>query len=93
MQEGKAWVKLSALYHDSNLKNDYADTLTVGKAYVKAVPQRVVWGTDWPHPSEFSAKKDMPDDAHLLDLLALQAPDEVIRQQILVTNPAELYHF
>ena len=93
MAEGKAWVKLSALYHDSTLANDYADTVAVGRAYVDAVPERVVWGTDWPHPSEFTAKKDFPDDAHLLDLLAKQAPDEKIRHRILVENPAELYGF
>lgn len=93
MKEGKAWVKLSALYHDSNLEHDYADTVAVGKAYVETAPERVVWGTDWPHPSEFSAKRDFPNDAHLLDLLAIQAPDEKIRHRILVENPAELFGF
>lgn len=93
MKEGKAWVKLSALYHDSNLKDDYADTVAVGKAYVEAAPERIVWGTDWPHPSEFSAKRDFPNDAHLLDLLAVQAPDEKVRHMILVENPAALYGF
>ena len=93
MKSGKGWVKLSALYHDSNGADDYADTVAVGKAYVEAEPSRVVWGTDWPHPSEFTAKKDFPDDAHLLDLLAVQAADEKIRHRILVENPAELYKF
>jgi D-galactarolactone isomerase len=93
MGDGKAWVKLSALYHDSKLENDYIDTVAVGKAYVDFEPKRVLWGTDWPHPSEVSARKELPNDAHLLDLLAKQAPDEKIRNQILVDNPAELYHF
>lgn len=93
MKEGKAWVKLSALYHDSNLEHDYADTVAIGKAYVEAAPERVLWGTDWPHPSEFSAKRDFPDDAHLLDLLAIQAPDEKVRHQILVENPEALFGF
>jgi len=93
MGEGKAWVKLSALYHDSKIENDYADTVAVGKAYVDFEMNRVLWGTDWPHPSEVSARKELPNDAHLLDLLAKQAPDEKIRKRILVDNPAELYHF
>lgn len=93
LQDGKAWVKLSALYHDSNLDNDYADTVAVGRAYVEAASDRVVWGTDWPHPSEFTAKRDFPDDAHLLDLLALQAEAPAIRYKILVENPAILYKF
>ena len=93
MRSGKAWVKLSALYHDSNGENDYADTVAVGKAYVEAAANRVVWGTDWPHPSEFTAKKEFPDDAHLLDLLAKQAPDAKVRHRILVENPAELFGF
>lgn len=93
MGEGKAWVKLSALYHDSKLDNDYADTVAIGKAYVDFEPNRVLWGTDWPHPSEVSARKELPNDAHLLDLLAKQAPNEKDRKLILVDNPAKLYHF
>ena len=93
MRDGRGWVKLSGLYQDSNGENNYADTVAVGQAYVAAEPSRVIWGTDWPHPSEFSAKKDMPNDAQLLNLLAAQAQDEQMRHRILVENPAELYHF
>lgn len=91
MTQSKAWVKLSALYHDSK-SADYEDTIKVGKAYVSHAPEQVIWGSDWPHPSEFSAKKDMPDDAHLLDLLRKQADDSDI-EKILVSNPARLFSF
>jgi D-galactarolactone isomerase len=92
MQEGKAYVKLSALYHDS-AREDYSDTVAVGRAYVQAAPDQVLWGSDWPHHSEFVARKVMPDDAYMLDLLADEVPDENMRYKILVDNPARLYGF
>ena len=67
----------------------YADVTRVAQAFVKAAPERMVWGSDWPHPTE----KDKPDDAVLFDLLAEWAPDAATRQRILVTNPEELYGF
>lgn len=94
IDKGKAWVKLSGLYQDSKTgEPTYADTVKVGQAYVTYAPERMVWGSDWPHPSEFSARKPMPDDALMLDLLAEQAPDEAIRHRILVDNPSVLYGF
>ena len=59
-------------------------------AYVQAAPERILWGTDWPHPTQRGTK---PDDALLLDLLADWAPDEKTRRRILVENPAELFGF
>lgn len=53
-------------------------------------PERMVWGSDWPHPTERDRK---PDDAQLFDLVAEWAPDERLRQRLLVDNPAELYGF
>src|SRR5262249_18315379 len=55
-------------------------------------PERLVWGSDWPHPSE-QRKPALPDDAVLFDLLAQWAPDEAVRNRILVDNPAKLYGF
>ncbi|MGA8198216.1 MAG: amidohydrolase family protein, partial [Acetobacteraceae bacterium] len=69
----------------------YADSTAVALAYVKAAPERLVWGSDWPHPSEAVDKK--PNDALLFDLLAQWAPDESVRNRILVENPAKLYGF
>lgn len=93
MQKGKAWVKLSGAYADTKVgPPTYADTVPVAQAYVKAAPERCVWGSDWPHPSE-QGKTALPDDAILFDLLAQWVPDEAVRTRILVDNPAKLYGF
>jgi predicted TIM-barrel fold metal-dependent hydrolase len=92
LQKGKAWLKLSGAYADTKVgPPSYADSTAVAKAYVKAAPDRLVWGSDWPHPTEQS--KTLPDDALLFDLLAEWAPDEKVRNRILVDNPARLYGF
>jgi predicted TIM-barrel fold metal-dependent hydrolase len=89
-RQGRAWVKLSGVYMDSKVgPPSYADCTEVARAYVKAAPERMVWGSDWPHPTE----KRKPDDAVLFDLLAAWAPDEATRKRILVDNPARLYGF
>ncbi|WP_444498858.1 amidohydrolase family protein [Veillonella seminalis] len=94
LDSGKGWVKLSGLCHDSIQGAPYyEDTVEVGRAYVKIAPERIVWGTDWPHPSSFSNHDDFPDDAKLLDLLLSQAMDEETMHKILVDNPAVLYGF
>jgi predicted TIM-barrel fold metal-dependent hydrolase len=94
IDKGRTWVKLSGLYIDTSLgEPTYADTVKVGRAFVELAPERVVWGTDWPHPSVFSERKPWPDDARMLDLLAEQAPAPAVVQRILVTNPAKLYGF
>jgi D-galactarolactone isomerase len=94
LRKGNTWVKLSGLDHDTKVGYpSYIDTVTVGAAFVKAAPERMVWGTDWPHPSSFSAGNPFPDDAWNLDLLRTQAQDENVWHRILVKNPNELYHF
>jgi predicted TIM-barrel fold metal-dependent hydrolase len=91
LQRGKAWVKLSGAYMNSLAgPPGYADKTAVAQGYVRAAPERLVWGSDWPHPTE---KTDKPDDAILFDLLAVWAPDAATRSRILVANPAELYGF
>jgi predicted TIM-barrel fold metal-dependent hydrolase len=92
LQKGKGWVKLSGAYMDTKVgPPTYADSTAVAQAFVKAAPERLVWGSDWPHPTEKNENK--PDDAILFDLLAVWAPDEKIRNRILVDNPAKLYRF
>ena len=92
MQKGKAWVKLSGAYQDTKVgPPTYADSTAIAQAYVKAAPERLIWGSDWPHPSEKDNAK--PDDAVLFDLMAQWAPDEAVRNRILVDNPAKLYGF
>ncbi len=71
-------------------RRSIADTSAIAKAYVKAAPERLVWGSDWPHPT---APGEKPNDAILLDLLAEWAPNKAIRNRILVDNPAKLYQF
>jgi len=90
IDKGRTWVKLSVTYDSSKIgPPTYADVNKVGEAYVKAAPERMLWGSNWPHPSE-TAK---PDDARLFDLLAEWAPDEATRRRILVDNPEMVYGF
>jgi len=87
---GRTWMKLSGAYlNTASGPPAYADATEVAKAFARAAPERMVWGSDWPHRGE----KHMPDDAGLIDLLAQWAPDEAARKRILVDNPAELYGF
>lgn len=87
---GKAWVKLVAPYDASKTGPPrYADSGALARAYIEAIPERVVWGTHWPHPGE----QPKPDDAAMFDLLAEWAPDIASRHRILVENPALLYGF
>jgi D-galactarolactone isomerase len=90
VDQGKAWVKLSGAYIDTKVgPPSYADTSKAAQAYAKAAPQRMVWGSDWPHPTE----KEKPNDAILFDLLASWVPDDATRRRILVDNPVALYGF
>lgn len=90
IDRGRAWVKLSGAYLNTRTGAPrYADATAVARAYVAAAPERVVWGSDWPHPTE----SEKPDDAVLLDLLSEWAPDAATRHRILVDNPAGLYGF
>ena len=92
VEKGRTWVKLSGAYQDTRTGPPaYTDVSKVARAYVKASPERMVWGSDWPHPTEKADAK--PDDAILFDLLADWAPDEAARNRILVDNPAALYGF
>ena len=91
LERGHAWVKLSGAYLNSALGGPaYAECTEVAQAYVRLAPDRCVWGSDWPHPTEALAK---PDDAALLDLLLDWAPAAAVRQRLLVDNPAALYGF
>jgi len=91
IDKGQTWVKLSSAYQDSKVgPPSYADMMGLAQAYVKAAPERMLWGSDWPHPT---MKDGKPDDAILLDLLSDWAPDERTRMRILVENPQALYGF
>ena len=87
---GRCWVKLSAPYETSKTgAPKYADVGRLAKALVKQAPERMLWASNWPHPSV----PEKPDDLALLELLADWAPDERTQKRILLDNPAELYGF
>jgi D-galactarolactone isomerase len=91
IDKGRTWVKLSGVYQDTKVgPPTYADATELARAYLKYAPERMVWGSDWPHPTERDHK---PNDAILFDLLAEWAPDEALRKRVLVDNPAALYGF
>jgi D-galactarolactone isomerase len=85
---GRTWMKLSGAYMMGQ-PPDYAEAGAVARTFIAAAPERMVWGSDWPHPTE----QDKPDDAVLFDLVSGWAPDERTRHRILVENPATLYGF
>jgi predicted TIM-barrel fold metal-dependent hydrolase len=90
MQQGRAYIKLSGAYLVSKVgAPTYPDVTPLARALINAVPDQVVWGSDWPHPTETSK----PNDAALLSLLAQWAESDGLRERILVANPARLYRF
>lgn len=102
VKSGKAYVKISGAYRASKLAPDYADATPLAQALIAANAERIVWGTDWPHPDSVTpqGKKvtDVTplfqiDDGRLLNQLPVWAPDAAVRKTILVDNPARLYGF
>lgn len=91
VDRGRTWVKLSGAYSNTKVGPPYPEATKIAQAFVKAAPERMVWGSDWPHPSEPPDRK--PNDAVLFDLLSEWAPDEATRHRILVENPVTLYGF
>jgi predicted TIM-barrel fold metal-dependent hydrolase len=92
IDKGRTWVKISGAYLNSKIgPPTYADATKAAQAFVAAAPERMVWGSDWPHPNLSVTQK--PDDAVLFDLLSEWAPNEAVRHRILVENPQTLYGF
>jgi predicted TIM-barrel fold metal-dependent hydrolase len=87
--DGHAYVKLSSVYRCSEQYPDYADAKLLHEALLRANPERMIWGTDWPHPSIPAAV--MPDDGHLLDLFHDWTPDREMRRRILADTPTHLF--
>lgn len=90
MKAGKAWVKLTGPYRISLQTMPHADTDVYAHELIKAAPQQVVWGSDWPH---VMVKGAMPNDGDICDLLGNWVLDANVRKQVLVDNPARLYGF
>jgi predicted TIM-barrel fold metal-dependent hydrolase len=100
VQTGRAYVKVSAAYRSSTRAPNYPDVAPLAKALIAANPQRILWGTDWPHPSQVPGRKPTQisplfqiDDGNIFNQFALWAPDAAQRKTILVENPAKLYDF
>jgi D-galactarolactone isomerase len=91
IDRGRAWVKLSGAYLNSRSGPPYPEATAIAQDFAKASPERMVWGSDWPHPTSPGPTK--PNDAQLFDLLAQWVPDEAARHRILVENPESLYGF
>jgi predicted TIM-barrel fold metal-dependent hydrolase len=98
VRAGHAYVKISAAYRSSHKAPDFPDVTPIAQAIVAANPDRVVWGTNWPHPGRGTSPSAIAppypaDDGLMLNLLARWVPDAAIRKKILVDNPARLYGF
>ena len=92
VDSGRCWVKLSAPYETSKTgAPNYEDVGRLAKALIRHAPERMLWASNWPHPS--ARKPAPPRDEDLLDLLADWAPDEATQRKILFANPSELYRF
>ena len=100
LKDDRFWVKICSVNKVSAVKSahpaggglPYLDMVPFAKAVIEAAPDRVIWGSDWPHSNCFKSGT-MPNDGDLLDLLGVMAPDEATRKRILVDNPARLFGF
>ncbi|WP_028602364.1 amidohydrolase family protein [Ottowia thiooxydans] len=90
LETDRCWVKLASLYRSSSEPYPHVDMLPLIHAVVRARPDRVIWGSNWPHPIYAGA---MPNDADLVDLIPLWVPDIEVQHQMLVSNPSSLYGF
>jgi 2-pyrone-4,6-dicarboxylate lactonase len=86
MKNGYAWVKVSGAERISSTLGDYHDAAPFAAKLIEAAPDRVLWGTDWPHPNV----REMPDDGKLVDLLPLFTRDQALLKKLLVDNPTRL---
>jgi predicted TIM-barrel fold metal-dependent hydrolase len=102
VKSGKAYVKISGAYRSSKQGPEYQDCVPLAKALIAANADRIIWGTDWPHPDSVTPPGRKPtevtplfqiDDGKLLNQLVVWEPDAAVRKKILVDNPARLYGF
>ncbi len=84
------WVKICGAERISSMGPPFTDAVPFGQALLEVAPDRILWGTDWPHPN---IKKHMPNDGDLVDLIPLFMPDAALQRKVLVDNPHRLYGF
>jgi predicted TIM-barrel fold metal-dependent hydrolase len=90
LETGRCWVKLASLYRSSSLPHPYDDMLPMIHRVAQSHPDRIIWGSNWPHPI-YAGR--MPNDGDLVDLIPRWVPDPQRQRQLLVDNPAALYGF
>lgn len=90
MKNETCWVKICGAERISSAGPPFADAVPFARALIEAAPDRVIWGTDWPHPN---ISGHMPNDGDLVDLVPLFAPEADLQRKVLVDNPAQLYGF
>ena len=88
-RDEKCWVKVCGCERVSSAGPPFTDAVPFARKIIEAAPDRVIWGTDWPHPNV----KVMPNDGDLVDLIPLFAPEPELQHKILVSNPARLFEF
>nr|WP_294548657.1 amidohydrolase family protein [uncultured Rhodopila sp.] len=102
VKSGKAYVTISGAYRASDRAPDYPDVAPLAKALIATNPERLIWGSDWPHPDSSSVPGRKPtdtapalliDDGRVLNLVGQWAPSAEVRTLILVDNPKRLYDF
>jgi predicted TIM-barrel fold metal-dependent hydrolase len=90
LKNGRTWCKFTGAYRISAHDIPNPDVTPLAHAIIEANPERVVWGTDWPHPKH---DRKMPNDGEMCNRLLDGIPDAAIRDKVLVANPAKLYGF
>ncbi|MGB6449973.1 MAG: amidohydrolase family protein, partial [Steroidobacteraceae bacterium] len=86
----RCWVKVSGAERISSAGPPFTDAVPFAQALIEAAPDRILWGTDWPHPN---IATHMPNDGDLVDLIPLYMPDPALQRKILIDNPHRLYGF
>ncbi len=89
-QSSTAGSRSAARSASSSAGPPFTDAVPFAQALIAAAPDRILWGTDWPHPN---IAKHMPNDGDLVDLIPLMSPDAALQRRILVDNPHRLYQF
>ncbi|WP_425842313.1 amidohydrolase family protein [Streptomyces fractus] len=90
LESGRTWVKLSGADRLATAPPDMSDSARLAGLLLRSAPERVVWGSDFPHPNTHGF---VPDDGDLVDLLGVIAPREADRRRLLVDNPSECFDF
>lgn len=94
LDKGRTWLKVSGAYITSERgAPDFDDVGVHARQYIQRFPERVLWGSNWPHPAALTGETAVPDDAQLLDLAWQWAQTDALRERLFVTNPEALFGF